>query len=246
MDRYDEALSCYEKSAALQPDLAPTHARIGSALQELGRIEEAHRAFAQAVALDPRNTQLHLLLVECGRVAAGAPELAVLEEMGQDIEALGSEARMHLHFALAKALADTGDHDRSFQHFLEANKLKRAGLEYDEAAALRVFDEIRSVFSSEFIRTRTGSGDPSQVPVFIVGMPRSGSTLAEQILASHPSVFGGGERVDFSAILRTIGLDGSGTPFPHGVTGLGSADFASIARSYLYRVERAAMAAQKS
>lgn len=151
---------------------------------------------------------------------------------------------MRLHFALAKALADVGDDEGSFGHFLEANELKRAELDYDEAKALRVFDDIRTVFSAEFLRAREGNGHASELPIFIVGMPRSGSTLVEQILASHPRVFGSGERVDFSAILRSMGADRPAAMFPRGVLGFTRSDFLDLAKSYLGRMEDAAAAAR--
>jgi tetratricopeptide (TPR) repeat protein len=244
LDRYDEALFCYEKAVALKPGLAAAHARIGAALQELGRTNEAYRSFAEAVTLEPRDPRFHLLLIECRRVVAGSPELAALEEMGRDIRAFMPDARMHLHFALGKAFADVGDDAGSFRHYLAGNELKRAQLDYDEAAALRAFDDIRALFTPALLRAKAGSGHPSDRTIFIVGMPRSGSTLVEQILASHPEVYGGGERVDFSAILRSKGVDGPANPFPHGVAGFTSHDFLDLAGSYLDRMEHAAQVAR--
>ena len=245
LDRYDEALVCFEKTLAINPELTGAHARIGSALQELGRINEAYRAFARAVKLQPRDPRMHLLLVECRRVTADDPELAVLEDLRRDVHAFEPPARMYLDFALAKAFADVGDNEKSFGHFLAANDAKRAQLEYDEANALRIFDEVRTVFSAEFLRAREGVGHLSDRPIFIVGMPRSGSTLVEQILASHPAVFGGGERVDFAAILKSMGKQGRSTVFPHVLRDFKSSDFSHLAESYLGRMTGAATAALK-
>jgi len=90
-------------------------------------------------------------------------------------------------------------------HFLEGNPLKRQQVDHDEAAALRMFDRIEAVFGAELMRSKAGQGDPSSLPIFIVGMPRSGSSLIEQILASHPKVFGAGERLDLRDALKSFG-----------------------------------------
>src|SRR5205823_3791642 len=94
---------------------------------------------------------------------------------------LSGEDRIHLHFALGKALANIGDQRQSFDHLLKGNSLKRQEIVYDEAAVLRVLDRTRAVFTAELMRAKQGQGDPSELPVFIIGMPRSGSTLVEQI-----------------------------------------------------------------
>jgi Sulfotransferase family len=123
---------------------------------------------------------------------------------------------MHLHFALGKACSDLGRHEQSFHHLLAANSLKRRQIDYDEAATLQLFDTTRSLVTAEVIRERTGLGDPSATPIFIVGMPRSGSTLTEQILVSHPDVHGAGEVADFATAI--MGLDNRG-PLPADVGG---------------------------
>ena len=93
---------------------------------------------------------------------------------------------LYVHFALGKALEDIGDYARAFEHLLQGNALKRREVHYDEAAYQQDFQLIADLFDSELLDRFAGVGDPSPVPIFIVGMPRSGSTLVEQILASHP------------------------------------------------------------
>ncbi|WP_457831572.1 sulfotransferase, partial [Staphylococcus aureus] len=90
-------------------------------------------------------------------------------------------------------LADAGDTDASFGHFRQGNALQRVGLAYNEAATLALLERARTVFTGDLLRRRAGAGDASVEPVFVVGMPRSGTTLVEQILASHPRAFGAGE-----------------------------------------------------
>ena len=135
-------------------------------------------------------------------VSAGDPCLAALEELAQDMGALPEDEQVLLHFGLAKAYQDSAVPERGFAHLLEGNALKRRQTAYDEAATLEAIGRIGSAFTPELLRAHRGGGDPSSLPIFILGMPRSGSTLVEQILASHPQVFAAGERLDFGEALR--------------------------------------------
>ena len=126
----------------------------------------------------------------------------------QRTRALPPGDQVKLHFALAKALDDVGDRERSFRRLLEANALQRKLSPYDEAATLAGLQSIEDAFGADFLRRHAGAGHPSSEPVFIVGMPRSGTSLVEQILASHPMVFGAGELNDLVAEIARL------RPFP--------------------------------
>ena len=115
-----------------------------------------------------------------------------------------SERYMALHFGFGKAYEDIGEYDKAFAHFQIGATLKRAKLKYDEAETFGFFDAIRQTFSAEFFARRPFEGSPSNVPIFIIGMPRSGSTLVEQILSSHPQIFGAGEIKEFSRRLNAL------------------------------------------
>jgi len=192
LDRPGLALAHYVKALAIRPDFAEAHYGAGISLQALGRLVEAGQAFETAVKLSPRRAEYHLSLAHAKPFAAGDPRLAALEALSSDITSLGEDGRIALHFTLGKAFADLGQHRQSIRHLLEGNALKRRRLAYDETKTLRRFERIRTTFTRELMRESRG-GDPSPVPVFVVGMPRSGTTLIEQILASHSKVFGAGE-----------------------------------------------------
>src|SRR5262249_32281255 len=149
--------------------------------------------------------------------SADDPDLLAMEGLARDMSALPSDGRIQLHFALAKAYEDLGRREDAFRHLLEGNALKRRSIVYDEADTLGLFRRIASVFTSDLMQGKQGGGDASELPIFIVGMARSGSTLVEQVLASHPQVFGAGEITDFSrATGRTWGPD-SAERFPEAV-----------------------------
>jgi Sulfotransferase family len=106
---------------------------------------------------------------------------------------LSADQALYIHFALAKALDDLKNYGRAFEHLRQGNALKRERIHYDEAGALQLFERISTTFDRALFDRFQGQGDPSSVPVFVLGMPRSGSTLIQQILASHPQIHAAGE-----------------------------------------------------
>jgi len=138
------------------------------------------------------------------RFTAGDPQLHAMEELGRDATALDEDQGMELHYALGKACADLDRREEALSHLREANTIKRRKITYDEAAVLAQLGRVKQVMTRELMERKAGYGVASDLPVFIVGMPRSGSTLIEQILASHPAVFGGGELPNFGQTVADL------------------------------------------
>ncbi len=204
LGRHQPAAASFERALALNPNYVEALGNLGSAQRESGRFSEARRCYERVLAIEPRNARILFDIAQCGAVRAGDPHLATLEAMAENAGALPEDQQIWLHFALGKAYRDLGQDERAFRHLLDGNALKRRQVVYDEAARLGWFDRIRTAFSAELLKSRANSGNPSERPIFIVGMMRSGSTLVEQILASHPDVFAAGERPDFSAAYREV------------------------------------------
>ena len=200
----DAALASYDRALALRPDYAVVHDNRAVILTELGRFDEAQAAIAQAIALAPCRARGYYDLTLLPQIwTREDPRLQAMEALAQ--EAQPETDRLLLHFALSKAYAALGEHEQAFGHMLEGNRLKRGQLDYDEAAALGALTRIPTVCTAEFLQARAGLGDPSPLPVFILGMPRSGTSLVEQILASHPALFGAGEIEAFKDTVVAIG-----------------------------------------
>jgi tetratricopeptide (TPR) repeat protein len=209
------ALTNFRRALALKPDLADAYNNMGNALKELGRLEEAKEAYLQAVRLDPDITGVYVNLADSKTFAPGDLHLAAMEKLAAKTEGLSNADRMQLDFALGKAYADLKDHARSFKHLTDGNARKRATITYDEKSTLALFDSIEAVFTPELIKAKSGAGDPSPLPIFVIGMPRSGTTLVEQIVASHPTVHGAGELQTFNDVVLTVrGSDGKPIAFP--------------------------------
>ena len=135
---------------------------------------------------------------------ADDPHIAAMEALANSSHPLPPCDRARLHFALGKALEDSGHRERSFHHLIQANAMQRKLAPYDEVATLSGLRSIETALDADFLRRQAGAGDPSSAPVFIVGMPRSGTSLVEQILASHDQVFGAGELDDFERETATL------------------------------------------
>jgi tetratricopeptide (TPR) repeat protein len=162
-----------------------------------------------------------------------------MEEMARDAASLSDAERLELHFALGKAYADLDRHEQALRHLQEGNALKRKQVNYDEKATLQRLRDIAAVFSAELIRRNAGLGDPSTESVFIVGMPRSGTTLVEQVLASHPKVFAAGEVLHFTQATEAV------TAFPEGIPSLGAEQLREIGARYAKSVRGLAPAAER-
>src|SRR5579885_1312113 len=200
-NRSEAALSSFQKAIALKPHLIDSHNNMAHILQNLGRFDEAQDAYARALEIDPKSIAVLFNLADLKNFAPDDPHLRTMEELATDTDALPEEDQIRLHFALGKAYGDLKLHEKSFDHLLRGNALKRRTLDYDEIMTAEYFDRTRRVFTAELFRDKQGLGDPSRLPVFIVGMPRSGTTLVEQILASHPAVFGAGEVKHLGAVV---------------------------------------------
>jgi tetratricopeptide (TPR) repeat protein len=239
LGRHGEALAHFERALAIKPDFAEAHHGRGAALRTFGRLDEVQLALERAIELAPRKAEFYRSLAESKRFVDGDPLLALIEAVARDLASFSEEEQTHLRFALGKVYADLGQHERSFSHLVDGNALKRKQIIYDEAAALGRFELTRALFSAEVIGERSGLGDPCPAPVFIIGMPRSGTTLVEQILASHPKVHGAGELNHFEAAVA--GLGG-----PHGTPpDVGGEELRRISGRYLDRVRSLAPAAER-
>jgi tetratricopeptide (TPR) repeat protein len=213
--KLDEAVAAIRRAIGIKPDFAEAYYHLGAALNEQGKLDESRGVLETASELAPRSAVTHRVLGDAKRFCANDPQLATMEKLARDVESLSPDEQIELHFALAKAYDDLGDHGRSASHLLKGNALKRQRINYNEAATQELFRRLQHVFTADLMRNKQNLGDPSKLPVFIIGMPRSGTTLIEQILASHPEVFGAGELDDIGkAVAKLRGQDDASVCFP--------------------------------
>ena len=227
---------------ARYPAYAQAHYARATALLHLGRETEARQASEQALVRNPTVPAFYHVLIHTGDPRHNASAVASLEQLATVADELPIEERAQLHFLLAKAYEDQGRTADAFDQLQNGNTIKRGTIHYDEARELGRIAAIAAAFTPERIETLRGSGAPSDVPVFVVGMPRSGTTLVEQILASHPDVFGAGELT----IMPDLIADGrAGANFPDGIADLPPDALARLGREYAIRIAALAPAAKR-
>jgi tetratricopeptide (TPR) repeat protein len=231
LDRHEHAIAAYEKALAIDPSKATVHNDLAAAHLVLGHLREAYAAFAAAVARAPRDARIHLSLAGLARFTTGDPRLAALAKLAELGPSLSGDDQIALHFALGKAHSDLGNREQSFRHFIRGNALKRGQTAYDERAALTSFAQICAAFTPELMLEKRGCGDYSRLPIFIVGMPRSGSTLLEQVLASHSRVFAAGEINDFAKAVESV--PGARDSFPRFISSCPADELRRLGRRYV-------------
>ena len=202
---------------ARYPNYTPAHYSMACALLNLGQVMEARRACERAIILNPTVPVYYHILIHSGDVAQHASAVSALEQLAAQEDALPEDGRAMLHFLLAKAYDDQKRYEEAFAHLQKGNAIKRRTIAYDETREIGRMDAIAAAFASKRMREMRGAGQPSKVPVFVLGMVRSGTTLVEQILASHPDVYGAGE-VTYLPELVQEGQ--AGNDFPTGFAAL--------------------------
>jgi len=234
MGQTKEALACFEQALSLRPDYVDARIKLAQVLRELGRAKEALVQVEKAIKLKPDASEAHVILAlvlrELGqkeraierfeRLLSNQPrcghlyyQIAMLEpkqELIPALEKLLSDPDLPIgdtffcHFALGNIFRGNASYDQAFSHLLEGNTLYRKTFVYDAREHAALVDGLIKAYSARFFQGKRQFGSTSQLPVFILGMPRSGSTLVEQIVSSHPQVYGAGELQAISSIILTI------------------------------------------
>jgi tetratricopeptide (TPR) repeat protein len=236
-DRSEEAKAHYERALILNPDYANAHNNLGNLFVEEGKFPQAIASFQRAIALKPTHAQAHLNRAAIKTFQRGGADMAALEALAADGD-LPEDNAIYIHFALAKALDDIGDYVRGFEHLRRGNALKRRQINYDETSELKLFQRIAAVFDRSLIDRLQGLGDPSPTPIFVLGMPRSGSTLIEQVLASHPQIHAAGELtiLEMMEASGELSSEDPPLPYPESAPVLDGNSLRALSRSYLSRL----------
>ena len=234
--RPDEAKPYCERAITLDAKRPLTHTILGNILKIQGKFDEAMTHYRRSLELLPGNIEAYAGLAEMKSFKPGDADLAAMEAMALKPDLPDNEA-MALHFALGKALEDSGDYVRSFQNLRKGNALKRREVPYDEEHTAELLRRIATLFDSSLFERFQGEGYPSTVPIFVLGMPRSGSTLTEQILGSHPQIFPAGELKEMhKAEQAGFNATGEAVKFPDYVPSLDGGILRRMGEEYVARV----------
>ncbi|PLR25525.1 hypothetical protein SGCZBJ_10750 [Caulobacter zeae] len=231
---YEAATAIYREVLARHPHQPKGWMSYGHALKTLGRRAECEAAYRKAVEQAPMLGEAWWSLANLKTLRFSDADLAVME--GQLASAdLADEDRFHLHYALGKALEDAGRYEQSFGHYAKGAQLRRVQIRYDADETTAHAARSKALFTAGFFAERRGWGAAAPDPIFVVGLPRSGSTLIEQILASHSQVEGTMELPDVIAIAKRLGGRRGEGLYPEALATLDADALRALGEEYLER-----------
>ena len=201
---YGRADQLYEGLLAEFPGQAPIWLNYGHALRTVGRGAEAMAAYKRCIALEPGLGDAYWSLANLKVASFSAADVQAMRGQLERAD-LAAENRMHLHYALGKALEDQGGFAESFANYAAGAALRKAAVPYDPEPVSAHVRRCKALYTEAFFAAREGAGSPAPDPIFILGLPRSGSTLVEQILASHSQVEGTMELPDLGFLAQGLG-----------------------------------------
>ena len=233
-----EAEKAYRKALEIRPEAPNVHMSLAHMLKTLGQQEEALVAYRKSIEYNPALGESYWSMANLKVFRFTDEEVRAMEEQLESDE-LNDESRIHFLFALGKAFEDRKDYAGAWSHYDEGNRLKRTYMVYDPDENELHLKSIREIYSAEFLAGHRDAGHDAPDPIFIVGLPRTGSTLVEQILASHSQVEGTAELPNLGKIANSTGkYRPDGLAYPNTLNTLTDRDFAAYGKEYLQQVER--------
>lgn len=204
LGEHERAITFFERAVNLDDKQAEIYYNMGASLQFLGRFVEAAEAYEQAITLQPDMVKAHSALSQLSKQTAEQNHIRRLTDLWEVID--GIDERLHVGHALAKEYEDLEDYDNAFRFLCLAKEKKRAAVNYQIDAATSLFTAARQGYEA----IAAGKNEPSDEPIFVVGMPRTGTTLVERIVSSHSRVSSAGELPDMSLVTKRL----TNTPSP--------------------------------
>jgi len=236
--RVKDAEEAYRQSLDLNPEAPGVHMARAHMLKTLGNQQEALEAYRKSIEYNPALGESYWSMANLKVFRFTDDEVSAMEQQ-LDSDDLKEESRVNFLFSLGKAYEDRKDHAKAWHFYDQGNQLQRTKVVYDPEENESQLKKIREVFSKELFQAFDGAGHDAPDPIFIVGLPRTGSTLVEQILASHSQVEGTAELPNLGAIANSTGkYRPDGLAYPDTISTLTQRDFESYGKEYLKQVAR--------
>ncbi len=235
----DQSEVAFKQALDIDKNCIPALNGIGHVYMEKGDLEKAEKMFRSCLSDKSEGSAALYSLVQVRKMKPEDPEIEKLEADAAKLKGKIADSKaIPLNFALGKMYDDLGKYDLAFPYYIDGCRLKRKSFNYSMAEKEEIIGKIKNTFSSDFLAKNAGSGDPSDVPVFVLGMPRSGTTLTEQIIASHPSAFGAGELKDLGDVIEPGFPENGGTPFHDRARALSAEGFKAMGQEYVAGLRR--------
>ena len=237
---YEEAIDLYRQVLGSHPRQPKVWMSLGHMLKTVGRQDEAIAAYRRAIDIGPTLGEAWWSLANLKTVRFSEADMAAMTA-ALDASGLDENDRLHLHFALGKGNEDASRDADAFMHYESGNRLRAAQLRYSADENSAHVDACETLFTADFLREKADHGCDAADPIFILGMPRAGSTLLEQILSSHPAVEGTTELPDIIAIAHKLrsserdGRDGVINRYPELLAALPPERLRALGEEYLSR-----------
>jgi len=236
--RPEEAVAAYEQAVSLDAELTGAHIGLGHVLKTIGDQEGGVKAYRRAIELRPNFGETYYSLANLKTFRFSDDDIREMQQRLKN-EQLPVDCKVHFAFALGKAFEDQKDFDRSFEYYSLANESHRDTIAYDPVQTEVAHERMRQVFTQSYYASLPqGAGYEAPDPIFIVGLPRSGSTLLEQILASHSMVDGTSELPDISMIAQGLAKPRTGKVFPQCMEELPVEELESLGQQYIEQTRR--------
>ena len=231
--RHEESLAIYQKAIELSPGHGGALSGQGHVLKTIGRQDESITAYRECIKNHPMLGEAYWSLANLKTFEFNAEEVAIMQKLVEE-KHLADEPKVNMLLSLGKHFENEKEYDSAFEHYQRGNELRRGHEEYDPVQTQVIHNRIIEVFTPEFIEQHTGHGDPDTAPIFILGLPRSGSTLIEQILASHSQVEGTMELPDLARAIKEVNRSRKDrVSYPEAVAALNHSDLEALGRQYL-------------
>ncbi len=237
-EKHEQAIRYLEKAVELDPDNIPSRMKLGDSLRNHGFLEQAKHQYRLVLKLQPGHAEALVVLALISHNHEYTEDIRLLEKLYARPQ-LPRHIRRRLAFTLGKIFDDLQDYERAFDYLAEGNRIAHEDHPATIEATARSYRQIRTIFDADFFRRHKDTGIADDSIILITGMPRSGSSLVEQIMASHPDIYGAGEILCIQQIIRKTGRM-LGTRFPAGFGALGTHRLQNMARHYVAELKKQA------
>jgi len=243
--KYNDAIECYKKAIHIKPEFSFAHYNLSLSYITLGMFDFASKHLKESIKFNPKFTEAHRTLSRITKYNSNDTHLFKLIELYENKDNIKEEDKINICFALGKAHEDIKDYDKAFNFYKEGNSIYRKKIIFNISDEEKKFKKIKNEFDINLFKKFKGLGLNDTSPIFIVGMPRSGTTLIEQILSNHPKVYGADEVEYIPQLIKENFSNHDLNLFFNGLVDFEKKTFKKIGEKYIYLMKKISKDSEK-